>query len=101
IVQKRAGDLGRALDIPADIDGLREIRRAVTIFRELRAGVTLDGQSKLKVPSSTLSTAEAMSVIVNGLSLAAHCGNGTLQPNAIASGIVGAVIKDPSNDRTA
>ncbi len=100
IVQKRAGDLGRALGIPAEISGLNEINRVVTIFRELRAGATHDGQSKLKTPSSTLSTAEAISVIVNGLSLAAHFGSGTLQPADVASGITGAVIKDPDQDRT-
>ena len=40
---------------------LEEIRRVVTIFRELRSGVTEDGRTKLKSPSGTLSTAEAIS----------------------------------------
>jgi MoxR-like ATPase len=92
IVEKRAHEMGRALDIPAAMDGLDEIRRVVTVFRELRAG--------LKTPSSTLSTAEAISVIVNGLSLAAHFGSGQVGPGDVASGIIGAVVKDPSNDRT-
>lgn len=100
IVQQRAGELGRALDISGTMQGLDEIRRVVTVFRELRDGVTNDGQTKLKSPSSTLSTAEAISVIVNGLSLAAHFGSGTVQPADIASGIVGAVVKDPSSDQT-
>ena len=34
---------------------LDEIRRVVTIFRELRDGVTEDGRTKLKSPSGTLS----------------------------------------------
>jgi MoxR-like ATPase len=100
IVQKRSGEIGRALDLPVVPDGLEEIRRVVTVFRELRGGVTADGQTKLKTPTSTLSTAEAISVVVNGLSLAAHFGNGTVQPADLASGIVGAVIKDPSGDQT-
>jgi MoxR-like ATPase len=100
IVERRAGEMGRALDIPAALDGLNEIYRVVTVFRELRAGQTVDGQTKLKTPSSTLSTAEAISVVVNGLSLAAHFGSGSVGPGDVASGIVGAVVKDPSNDRT-
>jgi hypothetical protein len=48
----------------------------VTVFRELREGKTADGKSKLKQPSSTLSTAEAISVITNGIALAAHFGDG-------------------------
>jgi MoxR-like ATPase len=99
IVQQRASALSLGLDIPAKLDGLDEIRRVVTVFRELRSGLTLDGQTKLKSPSSTLSTAEAISVIVNGLSLAAHFGDGRLNVDNMASGIMGAVIKDPSADR--
>ena len=34
---------------------LEEIRRVVTVFRELRSGVTADGRTKLKSPSGTLS----------------------------------------------
>ena len=62
-------------DGPAAAD---EIRRVVTVFRELRDGVTDDGRTSLKVPSGTLSTAEAISVVTNGLALAAHFGDGTL-----------------------
>ncbi|MBA3868504.1 MAG: AAA family ATPase [Anaerolineae bacterium] len=98
IVQQRASALSFGLEIPAKLDGLDEIRRVVTVFRELRSGLTLDGQTKLKSPSSTLSTAEAISVIVNGLSLAAHFGDGHLNAENMASGIMGAVIKDPSAD---
>ncbi|MBC7811052.1 MAG: AAA family ATPase [Burkholderiales bacterium] len=99
IVQQRVASMGRTLEIPAQTDGLDEIRRVVTVFRELRAGITMDGQTKLKSPSSTLSTAEAISVVLNGLSLAAHFGDGVLTSENMASGIVGAVIKDPSTDR--
>jgi MoxR-like ATPase len=99
IVQQRASSLSKGLDIPAKLDGLEEIQRVVIVFRELRAGLTLDGKTKLKSPSSTLSTAEAISVVVNGLSLASHFGTGHLSASDMASGIVGAVIKDPSADR--
>jgi len=101
IVQQRVTDLGRALELPAEAPPLEEIRRVVTIFRELRGGLTLDGQTKLKSPSATLSPAEAISVVTSGVSLAAHFGDGHLRAHDIAAGIVGAVIKDPVQDRVA
>jgi len=99
IVQSRVEQLGRALELPAEPPPLEEIRRVVTVFRELRNGVTTDGKTKLKSPSATLSTAEAISVMNQGLSLAAHFGDGTLRAADVSSGIVGAVVKDPVQDR--
>jgi MoxR-like ATPase len=99
IVQRRVESLGRVLELPAEPAGIDEIRRVVTIFRELRAGVTADGKTKLKSPSATLSTAEAISVVTNGLSLAAHFGEARLRAQDVAAGLVGAVVKDPVQDR--
>jgi len=101
IVQMRVDSLGRALELPAEAPALAEIRRIVTIFRELREGKTEDGKSKLKSPSSTLSTAEAIGVVSNGLALAGHFGDGKLSAHDIASGLVGAVVKDPVHDSVA
>lgn len=100
IVQTRAESMRRTLALPAEPASLSEIRRVVTIFRELRSGLTVDGQTRLKSPSSTLSTAEAISVINNGMALAAHFGNGALSPRDMAAGLIGAVIKDPTQDKT-
>ncbi len=99
IVQTRVADLGRALEIPAQAPALEEIRRVVQVFRELREGKTVDGKTKLKSPSGSLSTAEAIGVINQGLSLAAHFGDGVLRANDVASSLVGAIIKDPIQDR--
>ncbi|HLK60508.1 MAG TPA: AAA family ATPase [Chthonomonadaceae bacterium] len=99
IVQRRVESLGRALELPAEPPALEEIRRVVTVFRELRGGVTLDNKTKLKTPSGTLSTAEAISVLNNGLALAAHFGDGSLKANDLAAGITGSVVKDPVQDR--
>lgn len=98
IVQQRVESLGRSLELPAEPPALEEIRRVVTIFRELRNGVTADGRTKLKSPSSTLSTAEAISVVSQGLALAAHFGDGRLHAGDVASGLLGAVVKDPVQD---
>ena len=99
IVRSRVESLGRALEIPAEAPALEEVRRVVTIFRELRAGVTEDGKSKLKSPTGTLSPAEAISVVSHGLALAAHFGDGTLRAADLAGGIQGAIVKDPVQDR--
>jgi MoxR-like ATPase len=99
IVQQRVEQLGRALELPAEPPAIEEIRRVVTVFRELRGGVTSDGKTKLKSPSATLSTAEAIGVMNQGWSLAAHFGDGTLRAADTASGLVGAVVKDPVQDR--
>jgi MoxR-like ATPase len=99
IVRTRVAALGAALELPAELQSLDEIRRVVTIFRELRSGVTTDGRTKLKSPSATLSTAEVISVVTNGLALAAHFGDGTLRAPDIAAGLIGAVVKDPVQDR--
>jgi MoxR-like ATPase len=99
IVHRRVESLGKALELPSEPAALEEIRRIVTIFRELRDGKTGDGKTKLKTPSGTMSTAEAISVVGHGLALAAHFGDGRLHANDMAAGLVGAVIKDPVQDR--
>ncbi|MEO1433178.1 MAG: ATPase, partial [Cyanobacteria bacterium J06633_8] len=60
---------------------------------------TEDGKTKIKSPTSTLSTAEAISVVNSGMALAAHFGDGNLSASDVASGIIGAVIKDPVQDK--
>jgi MoxR-like ATPase len=98
IVSRRVAELGAALGLPLELDALAEIRRVVTVFRELRSGVTADGRTKLKSPTSTLSTAEAISVVTNGAALATHFGDGVLRAADVAAGLTGAVVKDPVQD---
>ena len=99
IVRSRSEQLGRALELPAEAPALEEVRRVVTVFRELRGGLTEDGRTKLKSPSGTLSTAEAISVVNSGAAMAAFYGDGMLNASDLASGITGAVVKDPVQDR--
>lgn len=99
IVDQRVASLGRALELPAEKPALEEIRRVVTVFRELRGGLTEDGKTKVKSPSGTLSTAEAISVVTNGLTMAAYYGDGSLRAGDLAAGLTGAIIKDPVQDR--
>ncbi|HKV42333.1 MAG TPA: ATPase, partial [Blastocatellia bacterium] len=99
IVRRRVEGIGHSLELPAEPPALEEIRRVVTIFRELRSGLTVDGKSRIKSPRGTLSTAEAISVINSGLSLAAHFGDGRLKAADLAAGINGAIVKDPVQDQ--
>jgi MoxR-like ATPase len=99
IVERRVAQLGKALELPAEKPALEEIRRVVTVFRELRNGMTADGKTKLKSPSGTLSTAEAISVMSNGLAMAGYYGDGELKADDLAAGLTGAIVKDPVQDR--
>ncbi|WP_143306336.1 ATP-binding protein [Chitinophaga vietnamensis] len=99
IVRRRVESFEKVMELPAEKPALEEIRRIVTIFRELRSGVTLDGKTKIKSPGGTLSTAEAISVVNNGLALAAYFGDGQLKAADLAAGIIGAVVKDPVQDK--
>jgi MoxR-like ATPase len=99
IVSRRVDELGRALALPAEKPALAEIRRIVTVFRELRQGATADGKMKLKSPSGTLSTGEAISVVNSGLAMAGYFGDGALGAADLAASLTGAVVKDPVQDR--
>jgi MoxR-like ATPase len=98
IVQTRVGQLGKALELAEAKVPSEEIRRLVTIFRELRSGRTEDGKLKLKSPTATLSTAEVISVINSGQALCLHFGDGTLRARDLASSLTGAIVKDISLD---
>jgi MoxR-like ATPase len=97
IVLRRVASLGRSLELPTEAPK-DEIERVVAIFRELRSGKTEDGKNKLKSPSGTLSTAEAIGVVINGLALSQHFGDGRMRAIDVASSLRGAVVKDPQQD---
>ena len=98
IVTKRVGELASNLQLKSEIPHEDAIIKIVTIFRELRAGQTLDGKNKVKTPSGVLSTAEAISLLANSMALSGNFGDGTVSDNDLASGLQGAVIKDDDKD---
>ena len=98
IVRTRVAATAPAIAAVAPPPALEEIRRVVTMFRELRSGRTEDGSARLKAPSATLSTAEAIAVISSGVAMAVHFGDGTLGAPELAAGITSAVIQDPTAD---
>lgn len=97
IVRRRVDGFAQQIGIPIAKPEAEQIKRVVTIFRELRSGVTIDSRVKIKQPSGTLSTAEAISVVNNGLALAKYF-DGELNAKSLVSGIIGAVVKDPVAD---
>lgn len=99
IVTRRVGEMGSGLRLPVPKGTAAEVERIVTMFRELRDGKTLDGKTALKVPSGSLSTAEAIAVMVGGLSQAAWFMDGALDAEALAPTLLGAIVKDPVQDK--
>jgi MoxR-like ATPase len=98
IVKRRVEAQKSSLELPAETPAADELRRIVTVFRELRDGKSIDGKTKLKTPTGSMSTAEAIGVVNQGLALAAHFGDGSLKAIDVASSLLGAVVKDPVQD---
>jgi len=99
IVRMRVDALGVALELPPVQPATEAIARVVRLFRELREGETSDGRAKLKKPSATLSTAEMIATVIGGWSDAAHFGDGVIDARSLAPAVIGAVVKDPVQDR--
>jgi MoxR-like ATPase len=98
IIVKRVGEMASSLDLPAPKNVAQEVARVVSIFRELRSGTTEDGKVALKSPSGGLSTAEAIAVMVGGISQATFFNDGRLTPETLAANMIGAMVKDPVQD---
>ena len=99
IVTKRVAEMAKGLDLPAPKNVVDEVKRVVAIFRELRSGATADGKVTLKTPSGTLSTAEAIAVVVGGLSHGAFFNDGRLAVESLVPSMIGAIVKDPVQDK--
>lgn len=99
IVRQRVQEMGVALELPVPANAADEVARVVAIFRELRSGRTEDGKTTLKSPSGNLSTAEAIAVMVGGLSQCHFFGDGRLAAQDLGSNLIGAIVKDPVQDK--
>jgi MoxR-like ATPase len=101
IVVKRVGEIGISLTLPPIEPAEKELARIVILFRELREGKTLNGKTKLKTSSGSLSTGEAISVGVSAWAEAAYFGSSVMDAQSMATNLVGAVVKDPVQDAVA
>ena len=88
-------------DKKADKDSIEEIRRVITIFKELRDGRTTDGKLSIKKPASTLSTAEIIGLVNNALAMAVYFGNRKLSGDLLARNLENTIVKNPDTDRIA
>jgi MoxR-like ATPase len=97
IVERRSrellGDLGTQAEVPRDL-----VRLLATVFAELRRGQTLDGQAKVKSPSTILSTAELISVVADGALMGAFFGQGRATVRDCFTGLIGTVAKENQAD---
>jgi MoxR-like ATPase len=98
IVMKRVAEIGSQLKLPAPPPAEAAVRKVVQIFQELRKGQTLDGKQKVKPPGAVLSTAEAISLLSGGMSLAGHFGGGKVDDRDLAAGLHGVLAKEDAKD---
>lgn len=101
IVKTRVKQLSEGLDLNAALPDDTVVEKICTIFRELRNGETCDKSQKVKNTSGVLSTAEAISLLCNGMALAGSFGTGTVSEKDLAAALQGAVIKDEDKDNIA
>lgn len=99
IVKKRVREISGRYKLNSKLPSDDSIIKVVTIFRELRAGQTLDAKQKVKPPSGVVSTAEAISLLTNAMALGASFGDGSVREDDIAAGLLGAIVKDDDKDR--
>ncbi|MEK3659834.1 AAA family ATPase [Paenibacillus sp. FSL R5-0744] len=99
IVKKRVREIASSYDLQASLPADEALHKVVTIFRELRSGMTLDKKEKVKSPAGVISTAEAISLLTNSMALAASFGNGELTDEDLAAGLQGAIVKDDDKDQ--
>lgn len=99
IVKKRVSEIASSYDLQAAAPADEALLKVVTIFRELRSGMTLDKKEKVKSPAGVISTAEAISLLTNSMALAASFGSGELTDEDLAAGLQGAIVKDDDKDR--
>jgi MoxR-like ATPase len=100
IVTMREADLRSEYQVgvaaPAEIAKL-----LVTLFQELRKGVTKDQKTKLKPPTASLSTAEAIGVLFQSGILAQQFGDGVVSAKDVARSVVGALAEEGEADKRA
>ncbi len=96
IVRQRSEELLERYQLPIQVPK-PIIELVTTAFREMRNGATSEG-IKIKQPSTTLSTAEAIGVTLDAALHAYFFGSGEVSASDVASNISGSVIKEDQND---
>jgi MoxR-like ATPase len=96
VVQQRSTELLERYDMPVRVPA-PVVELLTTVFREIREGRTIDGVS-LKKPSTTLSTAEAISIALDAALHARFFGSGEITPRHVARNLAGSIVKENLED---
>jgi len=97
LVERRSRELLAAQKLPVALS--RDvIQLMTTVFTELRKGATLDDQTRLKTPSTVLSTAELIAVVTGGALQDACFGDGRATTASAVAGLIGTVMKENASD---
>lgn len=96
VVQQRSTELLERYDMPVRVPE-PVVELLTTIFREIRDGKTADGVS-LKKPSTTLSTAEAISIALDAALHARFFGSGQITSRHVARNLAGSIVKENLED---
>lgn len=99
IVNQRVKESAKTLELSARLPSEDDARKVITIFRELRNGLSTDGKNKLKTPSGIISTAEAISLLTGAMAMAGSFGDGQINDEYLANGLHGVIVKDEQKDR--
>ncbi len=98
IVNYRVKELQGFTSTPKKVIKEADIKKLITVFRELRSGHSEEGDIKIKSPTATLSTAEVISAVNSSQTMAHYFGHDDAN-KPIAESIVSAVVKDASKDQ--
>lgn len=101
IVTRRVTELSGESSLGAANPDRNAVERVVRIFRELRAGETLDGSQKLRSPEGGLSAADEISALMSGMALSESFRGGKMEAGDMALGLQGVIVRDGAADRAA
>ncbi|MEL6894902.1 MAG: AAA family ATPase, partial [Planctomycetota bacterium] len=96
LVMRQAESLLQSSGSPAQLSE-SAVRVLVDTFHELRSGRTIQG-AIVEKPSSVMSTAEAVSVVMSAGLDAYHFGDGKVTASHLGRQLTGAVLKDDTSD---
>lgn len=98
IVQQRVQQLETQLGLPLAKLQEKHLQKLLTIFRELRDGVTMDGKQKLKATKSNWSPAETISMVHHARIQHHYFSNSALGPDVFSHAMVQTFIKNDQDD---
>jgi MoxR-like ATPase len=96
LVARQTEELLREAEVKVDLP-LDVMELLVSTFHDLREGRAADG-TKIEIPSTVMSTAEAVSVSFSSALYAHYYAENRLEPQHLVLNLVGSVVKDNPDD---